>query len=158
MKKTLLALPLLLLFGCATTIPPKYTVLDPIDQPLRTLDASSLTLRMRQDLRAYSTPLCFNADGTVTPINDLTYYAPLEVALEYALADVTTFAANPTPPLRITVKAYCVDNRTNTPIATVTLATKDKTLTRTAPLPVDYTIPQLRTTLAKLLLDAYTAL
>ncbi len=158
MKSILFALPLALLAGCATQLPPKYTVIDPIAEPLCAVENSGLTVRMSQDIRAYTVPLCFNADGTVKPIYDLTYYAPLEVAIERTLTDVTVFSATQPQNLRITVKDFCIDARGQVPVAKVTLATATKTSTQTAELPLSVAIPELRATLGSLLLEAYRTL
>lgn len=90
MKQALWLFPLIVLVGCSSTVTPKYTVglekMEPVEMP-----CGGLTVRMASDLRSYSHPLRFKADGTVEQVRSLTYYAPLEVVLERALRDVSSF-------------------------------------------------------------------
>ncbi len=158
MKSILLLLPLLILAGCATSLPPKYTVTEHASVPLAEVDTSVLTVRMAKDLRAYATPLCFNADNTVVEVSDLTYYAPLEVAIERALNDVTQKTGTSTRPLRITVQDFCVDKRGDEPVAKVTLEARGNYVTKVAALSPDYTTIQLRDALGELLLQSYAEL
>ncbi len=151
-------LPLVtLMVGCATTLPPRYTVAEMPDVRVKR-NNTAVTVRMASDLRAYNQPLIFNADGTVRPCVDFTYYAPLEVAIERALVDASDFNLTASTPLRVTVSDFCVDARGETPIAKVTLKTKEKACTKTAPLSDDYTVAELRGTLGMLLLTAYQEL
>ncbi len=156
--KALYFLPLMaLMVGCATTLPPRYTVANEAQTKL-TRDAASLSVRMAADLRTYHQPLIFNADGTVNVYRDISYYAPLEIAIERALHDATVFNATAHAPLRITVRDFCIDARGDRPMAKVTLKMNRKVLTKTAPLSLDYTPGEVRDALGSLLLSAYTEL
>lgn len=116
-KKVLLAISVMaLLCGCATTpIVKRYTVFSAemmtSKEPLVVSKASGLRLRMAEDLRAYNMPLCFHADGTVTPYRAMQYYAPLEVALKRALEDTTLFLGTSPEKTKIIVRDYCIVER-----------------------------------------------
>lgn len=168
---TRLALPLfalaaLLCAGCfgprSTPAVPKYTLADPPTAPV----AQDLlpSVRLAVDLRAAPAPLHFHADGTVTPIEGLAYYAPLEVAIEAALRSATAYTPNQ-PPRRasITVLAFCLDERSGTPCASVRLATSapngaQREVAASRPLPSSPSPRVLRDALAQALLEAYTEL
>lgn len=99
-----------LLCGCASTpLRPKYAVF-PVNNTLEpvTSPAAGLRLRMAEDLRAYSAPLCFQTDHTVRLCREVQYYAPLEVALARALEDITVFKAECPDKIKIEVRDYCV--------------------------------------------------
>lgn len=113
MKSLLVLLPFLmatLFCGCATSKPnPKYNVFpNSLEPALRTCATSGVRLRMAEDLRAYSAPLVFHVDNTVTVSRDLMYYAPLEVALARALEDITLFTAPKAEKLKVEVRDYCL--------------------------------------------------
>lgn len=107
MKQALWLFPLIALVGCSSTATPKYTVGLEKMQPME-MRCGGLTVRMASDLRSYSHPLRFKADGTVEQIRSLTYYAPLEVALERALRDVSTFNSKSTQVKQIIIETFAV--------------------------------------------------
>ncbi|MGN0886640.1 MAG: hypothetical protein ACI4RT_06545 [Candidatus Spyradenecus sp.] len=162
----LLALLLILCAGCLgpreTPANPRYTVANPPANPI----AQNLlpAVRLAADLRAAPGPLHFHADGTVTPVKGLTYYAPLELALEVALRDATALDPETAPRrLPITVLAFGLDERSGTPLAVVRLATPapngaPRELLATRPLPANASPRDLREALAAALLDAYAQL
>ncbi len=149
-------LPLfVLLAGCSTTLPQKYTVADLPAEPVAQLHVSAISVRMAKDLRAYDTPLYFKADGTVTPLRDLTYYAPLEVAIERALTDATMIFGTGAAPLKVTVEDFCLDARGETLQAKVTLASGPHSASAIENLDTLPSTPQLRNIFGDLLLEAY---
>ncbi len=162
----LLALLSILCAGCFFSAPPApapvYTLADPPATPI----AQNIlpAVRLAADLRAAPGPLHFHPDGTVTPVKGLTYYAPLELALEVALRDATALDPELAPRrLPITVLAFCRDDRSGTPLAVVRLATPapngaPRELLATRPLPVNPSPRELREALASALLDAYAQL
>lgn len=105
-----------LLLGCSaskqakryTVFPTTHTITNQAPEKPITSPYCGIRVRMANDLRAYNTPLFFHADGTVTPYHSVTYYAPLEVALERALADTTHFTASTQGKLKLEVRDYCV--------------------------------------------------
>lgn len=160
-----IALPLIGCFSGGVT--PKYTVLDPM-----TPIASPILpkVRLSDHLRAFAEPLCFHADGTVTPCRKLTYYVPLELAIAQALNDITAPQTTPDgSPLpgrvaMLRVEAFGIDARTAEPKAIVTLTTPAPTgafplvVTATRPLPPSPDPEHLRKALGEALVEAYTAL
>ncbi len=164
---SLVALVALLCAGCFfgprnTPAAPKYTLADSPTAPV----AQDLlpSVRLAVDLRAAPAPLHFHADGTVTPIEGLTYYAPLEVAIEAALRSTTAYTPNQ-PPRRasITVLAFCLDERSGSPLASVRLATSapngaQREVSASRPLPASPSPRVLRDALAQALLEAYAEL
>ncbi|MGN0891489.1 MAG: hypothetical protein ACI4W7_07570 [Candidatus Spyradenecus sp.] len=161
-----LALALLLSAGCLgpreTPSLPRYTVADPPATPAaRNLRPA---VRLAADLRSAPGPLHFHADGTVTPVQGLAYYAPLELAIEAALRDATAYDPGLAPRRpAITVLAFGRDDRAATPRAVVRLATsapdgspREAAAARDLP---PYPSPRdLRAALAAALLEAYTEL
>lgn len=153
-------LPLLFCLGCASTPPkPKYTVFTPECCKQLPGDYTALSVRLADDIRSAPNPLCFHADGTVTLCRDLVYYAPVEVAITRALQDTFSMRKAGAPahkPLRITVRAFGVDERDGTPKAVVRLELPAEGLdirTEKA-LPEASTAHQLRNALGEALLQA----
>lgn len=126
MKKCFLFLSgIVLLCGClATSSQPKYAVF-PVNHTLEPVSstAAGLRLRMAEDLRAYDTPLFFQADNTVRLNHTLRYYAPLEVALARALEDITVFKAESSDKIKIEVRDYCLIEHDPTTLQTPSGAT-----------------------------------
>ena len=152
------ALPLLILLaGCfSTSAPqPKYTVADLPEQPMPEL--ATLRVRLAPDLRSLSTPIQFNEDGTVVPVRGITYYAPLELAIERLLRE----AAGPqTTELArgkmLTLTFFGVDARGGEAQAVVAFTLEGKPIVSrriARPLPPDCTPAQLRKLLGDLLLE-----
>lgn len=146
---------------------PKYTVLDPMT-PIPSPIAPKV--RLGDHLRAFAEPLWFHADGTVTPCRELTYYVPLELAIDQALSDITVPQTTPEGTLLpgrsalLRVDFFGVDARTAEPKAVVTLTTPiaaaafPLTVTATRPLPPAPEPELLRKALGEALVEAYTAL
>ena len=115
----LFVIGLFTLCGCTSTpAPQKYTVFTmntTAEKPF-TSEAAGLRLKMAEDLRAYNSPLLFRANGTVVQNKQVQYYAPLEIVLERALEDVTTFKATTKERIHVEVRNYCIiekeDNNT----------------------------------------------
>lgn len=159
MKTTLplILLSLLLCLGCASTPPKaKYTIFTPeYHKPLPT-DYTTLSVRMADDIRSAPNPLCFHADGRVTLCRELTYYAPIEVAITRALQDTFSMrkeGMTAHKALRVVVRTFGVDARTETPKAIVHLdfPAEQLDIRVEAPLPENYTAQDLRDTLGKAL-------
>lgn len=161
----LFALAALLCVGCLgpreTPELPRYTVADPPADPI----ARNLipTVRLAADLRSAPGPLHFHADGTVTPVKGLAYYAPLELAIASALTSATGY--DPAQPRRradITVLAFGLDDRSGERLAVVRLATNAPDGLReslsTKVLPENPTPRDIRSALAAALLEAYATL
>ena len=147
-----LLLPLLLVGCFSSSTPPQrhYTVLDPpaSQHPVTPADLD-ISVRMAPDLRAADAPTLYRADGSVSTLRALTYYAPLELAIPRAL--------RPGQTLSLHIHDFCVDQRTpdDIPVARVTLSANGHALVTTAkPLPANATPAQIRATLADCLLDA----
>lgn len=164
MKPLLLLLPLaaLALTACTSTPPaPRYTIFPTTEAvPQVTMPGASLRLRMAEDLRAYNAPLHFHADGTVTTFRALRYYAPLELALERALADLTTFQSTANGTLNVEVRDYCLVDTADGMEARVTLVLMPSGQTpirRSAvqPLPATATTAEVREAFAAALREAY---
>lgn len=158
---------LIALTGCfSTSKTMRYSVLPPVKMgtPLSTFFStpySGITVRVAKDLRAYDTPLRFKANGAVEPYRALSYYAPLEIALDRALSDLTICEGRIPKRLTVVVKDYCIqeDDQGNAKvqISLVTrLEKKDTVSIRIAEdLPKDYTPQQVRDAFARLLPDAW---
>ena len=125
LRLTLLVLAFSCVVGCAATKTKRYTVFTPemtaSTQTQKSLPFSKLRVRMAKDLRAYNTPLRFKADGTVEPYRSLTYYAPLELALERALQDITHLEKQDPRALVVEVRRYCVMEREHAAVVAVCL-------------------------------------
>lgn len=106
------ALLLLVVAGCSAPKPTARFTVFPVttspDVEKVALPYNGVRVRMAEDLRAYNVPLCFAADGTVVPYRALNYYAPLEVALERALEDASSFTKTRLGVLKLKVRDYCL--------------------------------------------------
>lgn len=173
MKTTvsLITLSLLFLLGCTSHPAAKrYTVFPMCENVANATKLLSpyrdLRVRMANDLRAYSVPLTFHADGSVTPCRAVTYYAPLELALTRALKEISDFDPTAAATLKLEVRDYCVIERPATESAEahvqvlVTLAypLKDTVQTEraTRDLPLNASDKALRDAFAEALLEAYS--
>lgn len=162
MKKAtfLLLLPLLICLGCASTPPkPKYTVFTPTSHKALPGDYTALSVRMADDIRSAPNPLCFHADGRVTLCRELTYYAPIEVAITRALQDTFSIrkeGMTTGKPLRIVVRTFGVDTRSGTPKAVVHIELSAAKLDCRVekPIPEDYTAKDLRDALGEALIQS----
>ncbi len=158
-----LLLPLLLVGCFSSGTPPqrRYTVLDPTAAQLPVTPANlDISVRMAPDLRAADAPTLYRADGSVSTLRVLTYYAPLELAIPRALrerASLADFGLQPGQALVLHIHDFCVDYRTSDgiPVARITLSANGHTLITTSqPLPANATPAQIRATLADCLLKA----
>ena len=158
-----LLLPLLLVGCFSSSTPPQrhYTVLDPpASQHPVTPTNLDISVRMAPDLRAADAPTLYRADGSVSTLRVLTYYAPLELAIPRALrerASLADFGLQPGQALVLHIHDFCVDYRTSDgiPVARITLSANGHTLITTSqPLPANATPAQIRATLADCLLKA----
>lgn len=157
-----LLLPLLLVGCFSSGTPPqrRYTVLDPtaVQLPVTPADLD-ISVRMAPDLRAADAPTLYRADGSVSTLRALTYYAPLELAIPRALRELgpTPLSLQPGQALVLHIHDFCVDYRTSDgiPVARITLSANGHTLITTSqPLPANATPAQIRATLADCLLKA----
>ena len=156
-----LLLPLLLVGCFSSSTPPQrhYTVLDPpaSQHPVTPADLD-ISVRMAPDLRAADAPTLYRADGSVSTLRSLTYYAPLELAIPRALrerASLADLGLQPSQALELHIHDFCIDHRTadGIPVARVTLSANGHTLITTSqPLPANATPAQIRTILADCLL------
>lgn len=175
----LVAVLMAFMVGCSASRTQKtvrYTVFTPQQQhtlaaqPPKLLPVAGVRVRMTKELRAYNTPLRFNADGTVTPYRALTYYAPLELVLERALEDITRFQASEHRQLGIEVRDYCIVESASSaeslqpPAAEVRVtlvfhlpSKAPVTHAAVLPLPENYTPAIARETFAEALLRAWQA-
>lgn len=161
MKKVTLLffLPFLLCLGCASTPPkPKYTVFTPEHHKPLPADYTALSVRLADDIRSAPNPLCFHADGRVTLCRELTYYAPIEVAITRALQDTFSMrkeGMTAHKPLRVVVRTFGVDARSGAPKAVVhiDLPAEQLDMRIEEPLPGNYTAQDLRDALGKALLQ-----
>lgn len=147
----------LFFLGCAAVPTPKYTVLTAPEPRALPAGYTALTVRLADDIRSAPNPLCFHADGTVTLCRELTYYAPVEVAITRALQDAFVRRKESLParkPLRLTVRTFGVDARDATPKAVVRLdfPAEQLDVRSEEPLPAAYTARELRDALGKALL------
>ena len=158
-----LLLPLLLAGCFSSGTPPlrHYTVLDPPASQHPVTPANlDISVRMAPDLRAADAPTLYRADGSVSTLRVLTYYAPLELAIPRALrerASLADFGLQPGQALVLHIHDFCVDYRTSDgiPVARITLSANGHTLITTSqPLPANATPAQIRATLADCLLKA----
>ncbi len=147
----------LFVVGCATTLPPAYTLTTGTVNPIPSAH-SELSLRMAPDLRTYNHPLTFFADGTVKPTSAIRYYAPLELAIERTLSDMTTFTATKHAVRRITVQDFCIDHRGVEPCVRVTLKEGTTRASVFKPLPTTATHDDARRLLGECLTEAYLTL
>lgn len=157
--KFLPLLPLAFLIGCATAPTPKYSVLTPEERCTLPADYTAISVRLADDIRTAPNPLHFHADGRVTLCRELTYYAPLELAISRALNDTFSIRKEGTTqkkPLRILVNTFGVDESSGTPKACVHLEIPAKGLEARAeqPLPEAYTAQDLRNALGEALLQS----
>lgn len=159
-KSLLFLLPLLFCLGCASTPPkPKYTVFTPAYHKPLPGDYTALSVRMADDIRSAPNPLCFHADGRVTLCRELTYYAPIEVAITRALQDTFSLrkeGMTAHKPLRVVIRTFGVDARSGAPKAVVHLDFPAEQLdTRIEePLPENYTAKDLRDALGEALIQS----
>lgn len=164
MKRLALLLPLLVaVLGCFSSEAPlrRYTVMD-LD-PARAADPIAaprpIRLRMAPDLRAAVAPTLYRADGSVSTVPGLRYYAPLELAIPRAVAELPRETL-PKDLRDVTILDFCVDCRTpdGAPLARVTLRHGDGApISVTEPLPADATPGQTRAALARCLHAALVA-
>lgn len=157
--KLLPLLPLAFLIGCATAPTPKYSVLTPEEHCTLPDDYTRITVRLADDIRSAPNPLCFHADGRVTLCRELTYYAPLELAINRALNDTFSIQKDGTKrrkSLQIVVNTFGVDACSGTPKACVHLEIPEKGLNARVeqPLPATYTAQDLRDALGEALLQS----
>lgn len=157
-----LLLPALLLAGCFASGAPQrnYTVMDPdVSRAGDPVNAQlTLRLRMAPDLRAAIAPTLYRADGSVSTVPGLRYYAPLELAIPRALRELPPEAL-PENTLDLTILDFCVDCRTpdGAPLARVTLQRGARPpVSATEPLPEGATPAQTRAALARCLRAALT--
>ena len=153
----LLALALTGCFGGAAPLP-RYTVADPepAGYALAPEPAPAIAVRMAPDLRAAVSPTLYRADGTVSSVRGLTYYASLELAIARALRETrpADLGLTSREELALTIHDYCVDERTQdgTPVARVALTARSgPSATATEPLPPAATPGQIRAALARCL-------
>lgn len=160
MTRLLPLLPLLILAGCFGAKPTaaRHTVADPepVGYVLAPEPAPAIAVRMAPDLRAATAPTLYRADGTVSTVHGLTYYASLELAIARALRETkpSMLGLTSREELALTIQDYCVDERTpdGTPVARVTLTARTgPSATATEPLPADATPAQTRAALARCL-------
>lgn len=158
-----LLLPLLtalFFLGCAAAPTPKYTVLTAPEPRALPAGYTALSVRLADDIRSAPHPLCFHADGTVTLCRELTYYAPIEVALTRALQDTFTLRNDAQDslrkPLRLVVRTFGMDARDGTPKAVVhlDLPAEQLDVRSEEPLPAAYTAHELRNALGNALLQS----
>lgn len=158
----ILLLPLFLVgcFSSGAAPQRRYTILDPkIRQtPVNPADLD-LTVRMAPDLRAADAPIFYRADGSVSTFRDLTYYAPLELAIPRALRELgpAPIGLQPGQDLSLYIHDFCIDQRTpdDIAVARVTLSANGHPLvTATEFISPTATPGLIRTTLADCLLDA----
>ena len=166
LRLTLLALALSFMMGCAATKAKRYTVFTPemtaSTQTQKSLPFSKLRVRMAKDLRAYNTPLRFKADGTVVPYRGLTYYAPLELALERALQDMTSLDKTNPRALSVEVRRYCVIDGATAAAVAVCLQVQvpgqpEQTLELMEPIALDASPDAVRAAFARVLQQIWTA-
>ncbi len=161
----LFAVGLMTLCGCVSTpMPQKYTVFAVETQAEKpfTSEAAGLRLKMAEDLRAYNAPLLFRADGTVAQNRQIQYYAPLEIVLERALEDITTFKATTKERMSIEVRNYCIIEKEANLEVCVSLKVKvpgreSNTFTATRCVPNKSDATTLRTAFAEALKSAYAS-
>jgi hypothetical protein len=165
-RLSLFLLSVRLLSGCFSTPKPKrYTVFTPevtASQTPKHLPFSKLRVRMAKDLRAYNTPLRFKADGTVEPYRGLTYYAPLELALERALQDMTSLDKTNPRALSVEVRRYCVIDGATAAAVAVCLQVQvsgqpEQTLELMEPIALDASPDAVRHAFARVLQQIWTA-
>lgn len=157
--KLLPLLPLAFLIGCATAPTPKYSVLTPEEHCSLPADYTTLSVRLADDIRSAPNPLYFHADGRVTLCRELTYYAPMEIAINRALNDTFSIrkeGMKQKKPLRILVQTFGVDARSGTPKACAHLEIPAKGIDARIeqPLPAAYTAQNLRDALGEALLQS----
>ena len=112
-------------FGPRTPPAPKYTVGHAAAEP--DLADLRVNVRMAPDLRAATTPLHFQANGTVTPIPGLAYYAPLELAIEaYLRALAQSNGQTPQRPFPVVVTCFGIDARSGSACVRVCLEQEAK--------------------------------
>lgn len=179
----LLLLSCALLTGCFSSriAPPHYTLgFDEAlaERQLLLPPARSVHVSLAEDLGTLHSPYVLHKDGRVTIYRALTYYAPIDVAIERAIKECATF----TPPtngysrLKLTLTRYCIDLRGDSPQVCVqfeTNVTSQQASSTSHPLeksadaqtlhtkaicalPLNYTAQDVRKAFARALIDACT--